>query len=308
MSGLIHFASWLNNATNSDALSTKIPLLNKTVGQLLSTPAEPRKFDRSQIISITSPIASAGFKRFTAQINLGGKTAASIGIKPDDTMQFLATSGEFYEGTVDSVAGEDVTIRYEDSRTDEPDIAEPALTFQVGGTLGDNIKAALVNFIKPGVVATSLAQLFNELAEPLGIKFIGAGSVSYNNTTKLLTLIPTFTPKPIQYATRLDFGNKIAGLEFSASGNFMVTASPTIRLPIVISLEPNPTLPTPPIPLGDRVGILDDATPEISLAISAQLDEPQARASMGLSVLSWLRIPQSPPMTALSSIRCWETT
>ncbi len=103
----------------------------------------------------------------------------------------------------------------------------------------------------------------------------------YNNTTKLLTLIPSFTPKPIQYATRLDFGDKIAGLEFNASGNFLVTAAPTIRLPIIIDLSPNPTLPTPPIPFGDRVGILDDVTPEISLVITAQLDNPQARASLG---------------------------
>ncbi|MEQ1827789.1 MAG: hypothetical protein ABL921_17650, partial [Pirellula sp.] len=279
--GLIKFASWLNNATGSDALTVKIPLLNKTVGEILSTQAEPRKFDRSEIISITGTTVADGFKRFMAQINLGGKTAASIGIKPDDTMMFLATTGEFYEGTVDGVDGEEVTIRYEESRTDEPELTEPELTFQVGGTLGDTMKTALVNFNKPGVVATSLAQLFNELAEPLGIKFDGPGAVSYNNTTKLLTLIPTFTPTSIQYATRLDFGNKIAGLEVSASGNFMVTATPTIRLPIVIDLNPNPTLPTPPIPLGERIGILVDTTPEISLVISAQLDNPQARASLG---------------------------
>ncbi len=281
ISGLLNFATWLNNATNSVALNQKIPLLNKTVGQLLATPAEPRKFDRSQIISITSPVASAGFKRFNAQLNLGGKTAASVGIKPNDTMQFLSSGGAFFEGIIDNVAGEVVTIRYDESRTDTPDLSNPALTFQVGGTLGDTIKAALVNFNKPGVVAPALAQLFNELAEPLGIKFNGPGAVSYNNTTRLLTLIPTFTPKPLQYATQLDFGDKVAGLEFNASGNFLVTAAPTIRLPIVIDLNPNPALPAPPIPLGDRVGILDDVTPEISLAITAQLDNPQARASLG---------------------------
>ncbi len=254
--GLLQFASWLNDATGSDALNIKIPLLNKTVGELLSTPAEARNFDRSEIISITGTTVADGFKRFTAQINLGGKTAASIGIKPDDKMMFLATSGEFYEGIVDTVEGEEVTIRYEDSRTDEPELEEPELSFEVGGTLGDTLKSALVNFSQPGAVTTSLAALFNELAEPLGIKFNGPGAISYDNATKRLLLIPSFTPKPYQYATRLDFGDKIAGLEFNASGDFIITATPTIRLPIEINLNRDSGLT-----LGNRVAVLDESFP-----------------------------------------------
>ncbi len=249
VSGLLGLATWLNNATGSSALSTKIPLLNKTVGELLSKQAEPSSFDRSQIIAVTSLSTSGGFKRFTTQLNLGGKTAASIGIKPEDKMRFLATSGEFYEGTIDSVVGEVVTIRYADTRPDSPNVANPSLTFQVGGTLGDNLKAALVNYNKPGIVAPSLGQLFNELAEPLGISFTG---IAYDNATKLLTLTPTFAPRPIQYTSKLDFGNRITGLEFNASGNFLVTASPTIKLPLEINLDSNSGL-TP----GNRVSIID---------------------------------------------------
>ena len=79
---------------------------------------------------------------------------------------------------IDSVVGETVSIRYADSRQDTPDIANPSLTFQVGGTLGDNLKAALVNYNKPGFVAPSLGQLFNELAEPLGIDPASAKSAT----------------------------------------------------------------------------------------------------------------------------------
>ncbi len=98
----------------------------------------------------------------------------------------------------------------------------------MGGTLSDHLRSAIANYNKPGALAPSLAQLLNELAEPLGLSF---ANVAYNNTTRMLTMTPTFTPRAIQYSTRLDFGNKIAGLEFNATGDFLVSATPTIRLP-----------------------------------------------------------------------------
>ncbi len=54
------------------------PLLNKSVGELLATQANLRTFERGKIISITSPTTADGFKRFTARINNGGKTAFFI--------------------------------------------------------------------------------------------------------------------------------------------------------------------------------------------------------------------------------------
>ncbi len=81
------------------------------------------------------------------------------------------------------------------------------------------LRAAVANYSKPVLRHCALAQLLNELAEPLGISFAG---VVYDNAARMLRMTPTFTPAPIQYLTRLDFGDKIAGLEFNATGDFLV--------------------------------------------------------------------------------------
>ncbi len=143
-------------------------------------------------------------------------------------MQFLATTGESYQGTVESVTGETVVIRYPESRSDTPLLATPKLTFQVGGTLGDRLRSAVANYNRPGTTAPSLGQLLTDLAEPLGVSFSDA---TYDRPSGVLRITPVFTPRPIQYVTRLDLGDKIAGIEFNANGDFLVSAAPTIRLP-----------------------------------------------------------------------------
>ncbi len=273
INALIGLASWLDNATGSTALSTKIPLINKNIGEILSSVAEPRTFETHQILSITEPVVADGFKKFSAQLNVGGRTISSLGIRPGDTVTFLATNGERFPAEVDSVEGETVVLSYAESRTDEPDLASPSLTFEIGGSLSSALRAAMANYSSAGVAVTSLGKLLNDLAEPLGINF---DDVAYDSATKLLRLTPTFTPKPIQFTSRLDFGDEIPGLSFNASGDFLITASPMIRLPLEINLSSSAALT-----ISNRVAVIDDATPEVRLAITAQLDNPQARASLG---------------------------
>ncbi len=60
------------------------------------------------------------------------------------------------------------------------------------------------------------------------------------------------------------------------SGDFLVSAVPIIRLPLEINLDSNSGAHT-----GNRVAIIDETLPEVSLSVTAQLDDPQARASLG---------------------------
>jgi len=278
--GLFAIADWLNFSVNFQdspsamkLLGTKIPLLDKSVGEVLASKVEELKFDPHQILNLTAPIASGGFKRFSTQLNLGGKTLSSIGLKVDNVMTFRSTTGERFEGLIDNIDGETVTIRYDETRTDTPDLAKPSFSFRRGGLIGDQIRSALAKYAKPDVIIPSLGEVLNDLVEPLGLTI---SSVSYNDTTKRLTFTPNFSPKPIEFTSRLNFGTAVSGLDFNASGDFLVSAAPTIRLPLDINLASDPGL-TP----SKRVALIDDAQPEITLVISAQLNDPRARASLG---------------------------
>ncbi|MEQ1826133.1 MAG: hypothetical protein ABL921_09305, partial [Pirellula sp.] len=278
--GLLAVAEWLDSAVNfqdtvSDIklLGTKIPLLDKTVGELLASEAEKRGFDPSQILSFSDVVESEGFKRFTTQLNLGGKSASSVGIKIGDVMTFLSKTGEQFEAIVDKLDGEKISVKYDASRTDEPDDVKPSLFVRIKGKLSDVIKAAVDKYLDPEEIVPSLGDVLNDLIEPLGLSI---ANVAYNNTTKRLTMTPTFTPKSIEFQTELDFGTSISVLDFNASGTFLIRATPTIRLPLDINLASDNTLTA-----GNRVAIVDDAQPEVTLALSAQLNDPFARASLG---------------------------
>ena len=275
--GLLKLAEWIDDAIlDGEVSSTEIPLLNQTIGELISSGAQSREFVSHEILSITAPEEdddNPEVQSFSVSLNTAGGGAFALGIKLGDEMKFLSESGESFPATVVDIDGETVTLEYAADRLDTPDLAEPSVTFLIGGAIGDSIKAALSKFSDPEVAAPTIGEFLNDLAGPLGINI---DDVAFDNATKTLTITPNFSPDPLQYEARLDFGESIPGLGFEASGDFLVTAAPTIRLPLGINLDPTAT-----IELEDRVFIIDDEEPEVSVDLSANLDDPRARATFG---------------------------
>ncbi len=268
--GLLQVAEWLDDAINLD--NVKIPLINKSVGEILASPTELKDFDFTSIVKMTAPVIEDGFKKFTTQLNLNGDSATSVGIKPGDVMKFLSTTGEQFEAIVDSVEGEIVTLIYDAERSDVPDLVSPLLSFRSGGSLSSQLKAALEDYIKPDAVIPSIGEVLNDLLEPFGMTI---GGVSYNDVGKKLTFTPELTPKPYKFRSRFDFGGEVSALGFNASGDFLVDVAPTIRLPLEIDLSSGA------INTLSRVAVKIDTTPEVTLAVTAQLDNPFARANLG---------------------------
>ncbi|MEZ6089227.1 MAG: hypothetical protein R3C05_14590 [Pirellulaceae bacterium] len=276
---LIDLASKLATSTDSEALGTPIPLLNKTVGELLTSPAEPRRFAGTEVSSMTAPTDDGTWKTFTVNLGAVDFKPSLHGIRRGGGMTFLSTTGDRFGATVSKVDGNQVTLRYPSSRTDVPDASAKSLEFSVPGNLGEQIKAAIGNYIgedgmrdlSAGV--PSLGELLANLGALMGF---GDDDITYDESTMTLMLTPSFTPEPLQFETKLDFGDQIAGLGFEASGNFLIAAAPTIRLPLGIVLDPSSS-----IAAKDRVFVVDDTQPEVSVALAANLDDPRARASIG---------------------------
>ncbi|MCA9086152.1 MAG: hypothetical protein KDA81_18975, partial [Planctomycetaceae bacterium] len=272
--GLLQLADSLDDVIGSDSLDQPIPLINKSLHELLTSPAQPRRFSGNEITSISTSVVDGDVQRFMATLDTGGRSVSSLGIKPGDLVTFLAEGGDRFGATVESVGTDVVTLTYAAARNDKPDATSlQSLEFHVGGSIGDQLRSALGNYNKPGAVVPTIGRLLNELSGPLGIDF---GAIGFDETTKTLTLTPTFAPEPIQFESKLDFGDSIVGLEFDASGRFMLTAEPVIRLPLGINLDPDATLSA-----SDRVFVIEDVEPEVTISLSANIDDPHARASLG---------------------------
>ena len=222
INALAELADWIDAAILEGELSNAtIPLVNKTLGELTGSEAEPRVFGASEIIRLTEPVVESDAKTFQVTLNTGGRGASMLGIKVGDTMRFKGVDGDFFNATIDSTNGETVIASYPSGRVDTPDVADPELEFLVGGSIGDSIRAALEIYSNPELAAPTIGEFFDQLGQSLGIDI---NDVQVDPNTKELTFTPSFSPTPTLFETQLDFGDSIPGVDFEASRQRLVAS------------------------------------------------------------------------------------
>ncbi|MEO1615268.1 MAG: hypothetical protein AAFV88_05425, partial [Planctomycetota bacterium] len=274
INGLLTLADRLDAAVaDGEVGETAIPLVNQTAAELLGGEAEPLRFSAASVTAITDVQQVDGFNQFSVTLETGSQPVGWLGISPGNTASFLATTGETFPAEVASVAENVVTLRYAVERSDRPEVSDPALSFNVGGSLGDRLRAVLGNYGAGDTALPSIGEVIRDLSGPLGIDL---GQLSFDEATSVLTMTPSFSPEPIQFRRRFDFGDAVEGLEFAASGDFLIQASPSVRLPLRIDLNPESA-----IDAADRVALVEDIDPEVTVAVTAALDDPAARATLG---------------------------
>ena len=284
ITGLLTLADHLDVVSSSDVMSTTIPLLNKTLAEVLNGDPEPREFGSAEISAISTPTENGDFKEFTVTLNTASANVPTnisrLGLRPGDTVQYQTSTGDRLDGTVSAIGSNTITIQYPKTRTDTPDSANPRFSFQVDGALSSILKGSLGSLQNTNASQSvpTLAELFNEFGGPLGLTIDNA---AYDDTDKLLTFTLNFQPDTIAFVTRLDFGTQIDPLEFNASGDFLLGVSPTIKLPIGLRLGKDLPVTTPRIFLSDPSDEAADFH-EVTLNVNATLDNPQARAGLGL--------------------------
>ncbi len=260
--------------------------------------------------SIPSFSPADGFKTFSTSLDLpDGASLASLSIKPGDTVEYLAAiidgagiaTPQRVKGIVDSMTGGSLRIRYPSTRTDiplgassMPDISLPGLNAPnlrifPNGALDNALTSSLGNLGNPSFVGANVStfsDLMNEFAGVLGIDFeqvlcsdetpAGSVCVDVSFEDQVLTITPQFKMETISYETSLDFGDAVDGVSFAATGNFMVDVQPQFRLPIGIDLSASKGTK-----FSERVFVVDDEEPEITVGLVAQVDNPRARVAIG---------------------------
>src|SRR5262249_45410297 len=84
----------------------------------------------------------------------------------------------------------------------------------------------------------------------------------------------TFDPKPIKFDQHLDFGDTIAGLNLDASGNFELSIDPKFQITLGVRLAPD-------LPLEQRLFIVKNDAPELTLDVAANIDDPVIQGTIG---------------------------
>ena len=163
-----------------------------------------------------------------------------------------------------------IPVMFAGSLTQDP-TATNAFRIEHSGTLRHQVTAFLEGLEQPltlGGRIPTLQELVEELGNVLGLDVQRWISVSLDREKILLSSLRCRSiPTRLQFTKDLDFGATIPGLAFDASGKVTFTVDPQFRIPLGIRLHPD-------VPIGQRFFLAEDEQPEITLAISALVDDP----------------------------------
>ena len=285
-----NLARWFQDITATDLLATDIPSINASLGELLGETPTPLALDNNELRNVSAVSEAGNFKKFTVEVKAGTNLLEG-GVAIGDTVVYRS-DGSNVQGEIEAVTPGGFVVRFAKARSQTPD-ADPSFRIQRRGSLQHQLEAfvdGLRTVFEGGLPVPTLAQgipavptlqgLIETLAEVLGIKpkdaieKLGVTSTG-SGVDRVIQFAPEFNPAAITFDKKLDFGTAIPGLSFDAkSGSIAFAINPRFRLPFGIRLDPSLTV-------DERFFIVEDATPDLSLVVSAQLDDPTIAGTLG---------------------------
>ncbi len=140
-SGITELAGEIQAFSGVDVLGTKIPLLNKTLGDVLTSAPKDLSFGGESVNSVSDVFQDGSFRKFT--VSLPNTNLFKQGIAAGDTVTYQGAGGQQFQGIVDSVDASQFIIRFPANQTQDPDTAHPSFQLSHGGSLADQVKSLL---------------------------------------------------------------------------------------------------------------------------------------------------------------------
>ncbi len=268
----------LDSFTNIDILSTKIPVLNRTLGEILGGDPAPVVYAGAAIDSLSELEATSAGKKLT--LVLASANTSSDGIQAGDAVTYRGADGHDVAGTVLGAGGKVVVVTTSDAAA-EPDRAAPSVRIARGGNLGDSLRASLGG-LKEGVSGDfripTLQELLLSLADLLGIDAAGIDlKVTGTGDTRGVEFTLPFDPAALTYSIKdgFDLSGAIPGLDLQGSGNLTLSLDPKFRLGLGLRIGGSG------LSAAERFYLVSDAAPEVELDLSARLDDPFLAGKVG---------------------------
>lgn len=275
VTGITDLAGAFQQTTGIDVLATKVPLLNKSVGELLNGQPKDLAIPNASVIGSSGVIVEGEFNIFT--VALADLNPLKLGVAVGNPVTYVPVGGGApVTGTIDAVDGTGFTVRFPVALTQPPDPVNPSFVITRSATLANQLTALLggVEFNIP-----TLQELVAKLGDATGIDLFNqiqvTGTLTGGDLALQLPLV--FDLDPITFQQHLEMGDKIAGITFDASGDFEVVVDPKFQITIGLRLSPN-------VPIQDRFFIVDITDPnyhELTLNVTARLNNPTVHGSIG---------------------------
>ncbi|MCA9170110.1 MAG: hypothetical protein KDB23_20680, partial [Planctomycetales bacterium] len=296
IAGINLLADSIESATGTDVLAAEIPLIHKSLGELLNSSSAliniPDVDRPERSIADVSEVTVVGDDRFFT-LSFNELDPESAGISVGDSVQFATVDGQTADGEIVAVTPTGISVRASALLNTLPDLIAPSISIQQNSSPLSRLRNLLGT---DSVGIPTIQELVHRLSVRTGIDLFNqvelVGSLAEGNLAISLPLM--LTPDPIEFEQRLDLGDRIQGLNFDASANFQIEVAPSISAKLGISVMPN-------VALRDRVFLFDNPTddqgvvhPEVTLDITARLNDPEISGNIGFLNVSLSEDPNAP--------------
>jgi hypothetical protein len=312
LNGIRSVAQAIQQVTGTQILSTKIPILNKSLGDLLNGPASPIVVADTAVASISATEAVSNANEF--QVFVTGLNLLQSGVEANNTVTYKGTDGNDHTGTIAQVDANQFTVSFDSGLTQDPDPVHPnfRITPAPQGALQTQLESILAGLTDSKGVTIhipTLQELLRQLARSTGIDLLNKVSVTGSGTNLTLNIPLAYTPPPIKFSLPVDFSDSIGALKLSGGTQIDLSFRPQIQITLGVNLAPG-------VPLAQRFFIetttqfispSSPATalpPELTLTAQATFHNPDIRGSIGFFNVALKNAPDpagvTPPTDGLN--------
>ncbi|MEX0939137.1 MAG: hypothetical protein WDZ59_14850 [Pirellulales bacterium] len=273
VAGIREITLTFQSFTGVDLLAVEIPLLGKSIGEILSSVPEPLTLNSSSVVTVGELMPDGSTS--VVQVTVSGINLLTEGVSQGDLVKLRAADGGTIEGQVASVGDALLTVRIAAGLMQEPDRNDPTIEIARGGGLGDQL-AGLIGesastLVSVGTIQDLLAEIALRIDVDLSQFNLNATGTGVN---RVVTLNLPLDIQPWTFQQQLDLSGQIPGMELNAAGMFQFVIDPQFNITLGIRTAPG-------ISPAERVFIVDNDAPEVKLDITAHLDNPVVHASLG---------------------------
>jgi Ca2+-binding RTX toxin-like protein len=288
VAGLSNFAGTLQEiagAAGIDLMNEKIPLVNESLGEILGSQPQQVQFKNDasaippvqQVLDVSEVFPAGAENEFVVTLN--NVNPLKLGVAAGNPVKYKAAAGsgcnmDLCEGAIARVDFTGFAVTFTEP-THTPDGTNPEFQITASGSLQNQLAASLGQLTDIGslsIKVPTLQDLIQELSDRTGVDLFDKVQVTPDGSALQIDL--TINPDPIRFSKHLDFGDSVHGLKFDASGTFNVQVDPSFAITVGVRLSEN-------LSASQRFFIVENATPEITLAVSANLNDPAVTGSVG---------------------------